>query len=475
MLNNIRNFAKTKYAVILVGILIVPFVLWGMGGAFSGGNQNNIAKINNENVSTKDFQDHLSVSNVDVEKIRKNIDNNIIEEILSELISIKMLNMEVKDANFIISNKVLNKKIKKNKNFLDENNKFSRIKYEKFLLSSNISAANFESRIRNNELKNNLFKYISGGLSSPLFLVNERFKEDTKDITVEYTNLFSSYKKKEDFTDLEIDKFVEENQDIFKEKLISFKYSKITPKNLIGISEFNNLFFEKIDDLENELTNSTSFENIKSKYNLESNFIENYKIDDVIDKKKFYTKIFQDGVVNELTLLEENDFFILYEITKSDNSLPDTNTSIFKNKVKEMLFNKTKYEFNNKLISEISEKKFNQTNFQEIAKNNLAIAKINSIDDKQIFTKDSIKYLLTRSKNDFSLVADEEKNVYLVKIIEIFYKDISKNSEDFTFYKNRVNTTITNSIYDTYDLYINDKYKVKVNVKTLERVKNYFR
>ena len=475
MLNNIRNFAKTKYAVILVGILIVPFVLWGMGGAFSGGNQNNIAKINNENVSTKDFQDHLSVSNVDVEKIRKNIDNNIIEEILSELISIKMLNMEVKDANFIISNKVLNKKIKKNKNFLDENNKFSRIKYEKFLLSSNISAANFESRIRNNELKNNLFKYISGGLSSPLFLVNERFKEDTKDITVEYTNLFSSYKKKEDFTDLEIDKFVEENQDIFKEKLISFKYSKITPKNLIGISEFNNLFFEKIDDLENELTNSTSFENIKSKYNLESNFIENYKIDDVIDKKKFYTKIFQDGVVNELTLLEENDFFILYEITKSDNSLPDTNTSIFKNKVKEMLFNKTKYEFNNKLISEISEKKFNQTNFQEIAKNNLAIAKINSIDDKQIFTKDSIKYLLTRSKNDFSLVADEEKNVYLVKIIEIFYKDISKNSEDFTFYKNRVNTTITNSIYDTYDLYINDKYKVKVNEKTLERVKNYFR
>jgi len=42
MLNSIRNFAKTKYAGVLVAILIVPFVLWGMGGVFSGGNKNNI-------------------------------------------------------------------------------------------------------------------------------------------------------------------------------------------------------------------------------------------------------------------------------------------------------------------------------------------------------------------------------------------------------------------------------------------------
>ena len=47
MLSSIRNFSKTKYASVLVAILIVPFVLWGMGGVFSGGNKNNIVKINN--------------------------------------------------------------------------------------------------------------------------------------------------------------------------------------------------------------------------------------------------------------------------------------------------------------------------------------------------------------------------------------------------------------------------------------------
>ena len=105
MLNNIRKFASTKLAGVLVGIIIVPFVLWGMGGVFSGGNKNNIAKISNESISTVDFQNHLNSLNIELEKIKKN---------------------------------------KENKNFFDENNKFSRIKYEKFLLLNNITAPDFE-------------------------------------------------------------------------------------------------------------------------------------------------------------------------------------------------------------------------------------------------------------------------------------------------------------------------------------------
>ena len=45
MLNKLRNFAKTKIAGVVVGIIIIPFVFWGMGGVFSGGNTNNIAKL----------------------------------------------------------------------------------------------------------------------------------------------------------------------------------------------------------------------------------------------------------------------------------------------------------------------------------------------------------------------------------------------------------------------------------------------
>ena len=94
MLNKLRNFAKTKIAGVVVGIIIIPFVFWGMGVVFSGGNTNNIAKINNQSISTQDFMDHLNSSRISLETIKENIENNILEEILTELISKKMIQLE---------------------------------------------------------------------------------------------------------------------------------------------------------------------------------------------------------------------------------------------------------------------------------------------------------------------------------------------------------------------------------------------
>ena len=47
MLGKLRNFSKSKFAGLLIAIIIIPFVFWGMGNVFSGGNTNSVAKINN--------------------------------------------------------------------------------------------------------------------------------------------------------------------------------------------------------------------------------------------------------------------------------------------------------------------------------------------------------------------------------------------------------------------------------------------
>jgi len=475
MLNNIRNFAQTKSAGVLVAILIVPFVLWGMGGLFSGGNKNNIVKINNKSISTQDFQIHLNSSKIELEKIKNNIDNNIIEDLLKELIAKEILLMEIQQLNFAISDITLNKRIKESENFLDDNNKFSRIKYEKFLLSNNISAPQFEFKLKQDELKKNLFNYISGGINSPLFFTNNSYKDQTKKLTINYTSLSNSYKKKEDFSDKDIAKFIEENNDTLKEKSISFKYSKITPKNLIGLDEFNNLFFEKIDEIENEILNGVTFENLRNKYNLELNIEENYKIKKTNKSNKFYNKIYKNEEINKLVLLDENDYYIIYEITDAQKILPNIKNENFITKIKEMLFNKSKFEFNADLIKKISEKKFTQNDFDKISTDNLPTIQIDSINDDKKFTIDSIKYLYTKSKNDFVLISDKKNNIYLIKIIDISYKNISKNSENFSQYKKNADEQIKDTIYDSYNVFINSKYKVKVNEKTLERVKNYFR
>ena len=62
--NKIRSFSKSKFAGVLVGIIIIPFVFWGMGSVFSGGNKNSIAKIDNVNISTQDFIDYINLKRI---------------------------------------------------------------------------------------------------------------------------------------------------------------------------------------------------------------------------------------------------------------------------------------------------------------------------------------------------------------------------------------------------------------------------
>jgi len=73
MLSSLRNFSKTKIAGVFVGIIILPFVFWGMGGMFSSGNTNTVAKINNKNISTQEFIDFLNTSGIPEKTIKANI------------------------------------------------------------------------------------------------------------------------------------------------------------------------------------------------------------------------------------------------------------------------------------------------------------------------------------------------------------------------------------------------------------------
>jgi len=481
MLNNIRNFSKTWFAKILLVIIVIPFVFWGMGGVFSGGNTNNIAKINNQSISTQDFMNHLNSSRITLETIKDNLNNNILEEILGELISKKMIQLEERDLNLIISDKILKKRIKENENFLDENKKFSRTKYEKFLLSSNITAVDFETKLRNSELKKNLFSYIVGGIKSPTFLSNNTFKEQNKKLTLEYINLENVYKKKDDFTMDEILKYIDKNKENLKEKNINFNYSKVTPPTLIGIDEYNELFFQKIDNIENDISNGFTYDELLRKNNLKSVFQANFKLNDKniseVINKDVLKKIFNKAEENKIELLEENDFYVLYEIKKVEKILPSIESTNFISNVKEIMVNKSKNDFNYDLIKKISQRSFTQKNFEDISvSNNTGTENISitSISDTEKFTIDSIKHIYSLPKNSFGLIGDKNKNIYLIKILNISESNISKSSENYKKYTNLTNVKIRDSMYSSYDFYLNNKYKVKINEKTFERVKNYF-
>ena len=70
MLTAIGKFSKSFFVKLLVGIIILPFVFWGMGDVFRGGNQNVIATVDSEKIIKKEFLDHLRSFNLDEKQIK---------------------------------------------------------------------------------------------------------------------------------------------------------------------------------------------------------------------------------------------------------------------------------------------------------------------------------------------------------------------------------------------------------------------
>ena len=76
-------------------------------------------------------------------------------------------------------------------------------------------------------------------------------------------------------------------------------------------------------------------------------------------------------------------------------------------------------------------------------------------------------------KNSFTLINDSENNIFIAKIKE--FDELTINNDDqLNDYINKQNSNIKNSMLEVYDLYLNKKYKVDLNQKTIERVKNFF-
>ena len=474
MLNKLRNFSKGKLATVLVAIIIIPFVFWGMGSVFQGGKTNSVAKINNFNISTKDFVDHINKSKLNTDIIKENINNNILEEFLTELVSNSVIDIEIEDLNIMISDKNLAERIKKNKSFHDEKNKFSRLKYEKFLLENNIPAAEFEIRLRKNELKKELFTYISGGIKSPYFIANKTFKDNAKKIDLSYINLNHVYKKKDEFSNIEIDTFIKDNEEKLKIELIDFSYTKITPLNLVQETEFSENFFSNIDEIENQVLNDTKIKEIATNFGLKISEVNNF--DDRNNNDLLFKQIYVKRNQDKIQIIDKNYFYLLYEINSIKKVLPERNDVKFIESVKNSLFEKNKYEYNKNLLLKIQNQNFDNYDFIRLVDNKDLIkkTKINSLNDNNLFTSDSIKLLYSLSKNNFLLIGDKDKNIYLAKIEKILSNDLS-DKNDLSNYTIKANIQIKNDLYSSYDYLINDKYKITINQNTLERIKNYFR
>ena len=457
-------------ALILIIVIVIAFGFGGFGGGFLSNNQNNLAKIDKTNVTTQDLLNYINKSGLDETTIKNNLNDNIIEELLSSLVSTVLLDLEIKDFNIAISENSLSKKIINNNNFTDDDGIFQRIKYEKFLLENNISAPQFEKRLKDRELQKKLFDFIGAGTVTPKFLTKKLFEEQNTKLEIEFIALEEFYKKKNQIDNLEIEQFLNDNKDKLKIEYIDFDYAIINPKNLIGVDEFNQAFFDKIDEIEIGISNDLDLGSILSGTDIKQIQVSNFRY--TYDKNDIEKKIFESRNI-EFDIIERENDFILYKITKSEKRSPNLDDEDLKEEILGLIYQKNKYEYNKKLIEKIDENKFYNEDFVKMGNSNIKKLILNSIRDNKKFDIKAVKLMYSLPLNSFTLINDEQSNIYLAKIIRRENeKDITE--ENLKEYATKESTNNRNTILKSYDLLVNDKYDVIINQTAVNNIKNRF-
>ena len=194
MATSIGKLSKSFFLKLLVGIIILPFVFWGMGDVFRGGSQNVIATVDSEKISTQEFVKYINQLNLNKDQINNLTKTSLLEEILSEYIGRKVMALEIKKIGITVSDNSLRDIITNDQLFF-KNKKFSRSEYEKFLLTSGVTAPSFEKNIAKQESRRQFLSFLSGGIVIPNSMVEKAFNLENQSKQIKYVNLNKYYSK----------------------------------------------------------------------------------------------------------------------------------------------------------------------------------------------------------------------------------------------------------------------------------------
>lgn len=478
MENKFAKASKNILIKVLVIIIIAVFALWGIGDLFSSGKNNVVAEIGNENIYTQDFNQELrnELRNQNISNIQEAIKNNFHYQVLNKLVSSKIIEIYSRENNIFVSEKTLANFIKQIPEF-QTNKEFSRIKYEKYLLENGLTANTFEQNFKQSLLKKIIIDSFTGGLKSTSYHETVVHKYVTKEIGIQYLEL-NQIINNINFTELEIKTYYDENKsNLLSDEYREFEFLVLDVNNL---GEGNNdLFFKKISEIENNILENKNFLEIAEKYNLnnknaftinKSGYLINSEKSADLDQK-IIEKLFNLNDNFKTDLVETKGKFYLLTLKK----IIPPKSLMLNEKTKKFIINDMKLKKLSEKIKSINNeiKEAKKDLFEEIQKKeNLTLKEIffkSRFEANKLFSQSNIQQIFQKKLKE-NLLLETNGEFYLVKVNKENYSADTISAEKKQLYEKQVISDFSNQILFLFDKILNEKYKVKINEKVLNRI-----
>ena len=100
---------------------------------------------------------------------------------------------------------------------------------------------------------------------------------------------------------------------------------------------------------------------------------------------------------------------------------------------------------------------------------------LNGLNTKSIFTKGIKKRIFETSDNEVNLITDNNlENNYIIFSKNTKYRSVKPSTKEYQTFEKRAKLNLSDNIFNKYDQNLNKKYKVNINQKTLDRIKDSF-
>ena len=195
MLGGIRAAQSTwigkALTTLVFGVILIAFVVWGIGDPFRGGSANAVAQVGDVTITTaayrqayqadlQEFQRRArrAVTNEEAHRIGLDV------QVLSRLMSNAALDDRAQSMGLAISDKQIAKSILADPSFAGPGGGFDRARFNAVLRDNNFTEASFIREQRGTYLRQELVGALIGGLEAPMAAVDalHRYEDETRSL-----------------------------------------------------------------------------------------------------------------------------------------------------------------------------------------------------------------------------------------------------------------------------------------------------
>ncbi|MGI3903204.1 MAG: SurA N-terminal domain-containing protein [Janthinobacterium lividum] len=195
MLGGIRAAQSTwigkALTTLIFGVILVAFVIWGMGNPFQGASANTVAQVGGTNVTTAEYQQAYRAELLRLQRqARRAITNEeahrigLDVQVLSRLMSDAALDDRARTLDLAISDKQVAKDILADPSFAGPGGSFDRGRFNTVLSDNGLTEASFIREQRQTYLRRELVEALIGGTEAPQAAVEalHRYQDEIRSV-----------------------------------------------------------------------------------------------------------------------------------------------------------------------------------------------------------------------------------------------------------------------------------------------------